>query len=227
MEEQALSREPAAKTRVLIVDDHPMVRQTVRWACEARPTLEVVGEAIDGTEALAMTADLKPDVVVLDLGLPNVDGLEVARRLRSTDHVPKILVLTGRDDSKDLFESMRVQVEGYLDKSDAFDNIGELIEEVAAGRQLITAAQQQIAISHLGDLIRSARKSSQINSVVTERELEVVKLIAEALTTHQMATRLGLSERTVESHISKLYKKLDARNRVEAISKATKLGLLD
>jgi DNA-binding NarL/FixJ family response regulator len=227
MDKQALSREPAARTRVLIVDDHPMVRQTVRWACEARPNLEVVGEAIDGAEALAMTADLKPDVIVLDLGLPNIDGLEVARRLRLEEHVPKILVLTGRDDSKDLFESMRVQVEGYLDKSDAFDNIGELIEEVAGGRQLITSAQQQIAISHLGDLIRSARQSSKINAVVTDRELEVIKLIAEALTTHQMATRLGLSERTVESHISKLYKKLDAKNRVEAISKATKLGLLD
>ena len=227
MDEQAFSREPAAVTRVLIVDDHPMVRKTVRWACEARAGLQVVGEATDGEEALAMTASLKPDVVVLDLGLPNIDGFEVARRIRQVEGGPKILVLTGRDDSEALFESMRAQVEGYLDKSDAFENIGELIEEVASGKQLITAQQQQIAISHLGDLIRSTRQSSNATATVTDREKQVLQLIGEALTTHQMAKRLGLSERTVESHISKLYKRLDARNRVEALAKARKLGLIE
>ena len=203
-----------------------MIRKTVRWACEARPHLEVVGEATDGAEALALCESLDPDVVVLDLGLPNVHGLEVARQIRRTEDGPKILILTGLDDSHALFESMRVQVEGYLEKSEALDNIGELIEEVAAGKQVITSEQQQIAITHLGDLIKSARQASRIHAVVTDREMQVVELISQAMTTHQMAKSLGLSERTIESHISKLYKKLGAKNRVEAIAKAKKLGLI-
>jgi DNA-binding NarL/FixJ family response regulator len=211
---------------VLIVDDHPMVRKIVRWACDARPNLEVVGEATDGHEALEMAAKLCPDIVVLDLLLPKMDGFEVARRLREGERCPRILVLTGSDDSHALFDSMRVQVDGFLDKSGALEDIGELIEEVAGGRYGITSEQEQIAISHLGDLIRSTRESSRIGALLTQRELQVVQLICEALTTHQMARRLGLSERTVESHISNLYKKLKARNRVEAIARAQKLGLV-
>lgn len=204
-----------------------MVRKIVRWACDSRPALEVVGEARTGEEALQLALDCDPDIVVLDLSLPEMGGLEVARRLREKGGGPRILVLTGSDDSQALFESMRIQVDGYLNKSGALENIGELIEEVAGGRQAITQEQEQIAISHLGDLIRNVRESSRVGALLTERELEVMNLISQALTTHQMAKRLGLSERTVESHISKLYKKLGARNRVEVLAKATKLGLIN
>jgi DNA-binding NarL/FixJ family response regulator len=211
---------------VLIVDDHPMVRKVVRWACEGRPALSVLGEATDGNEALELCASLKPDIVVLDLGLPGLDGIEVAKRLRQTSPAPRILVLTGNDDAASLFDSMRAQVDGYLEKSGALENIGELIEQVAGGQQAITSEQEQVAISRLGDLVRNVRESSRVGALLTDRELEVAGLIAEALTTHQMARRLGLSERTVESHISNLYKKLGAKNRVEAIGKAQRLGLI-
>jgi DNA-binding NarL/FixJ family response regulator len=224
-----MSEQPStarAAVTVLIVDDHPMVRQVVRWACEAHPGLEVAGEATNGREALELAAALAPDIVVLDLVLPEMGGIEVARHLRQMSPRPRVLVLTGSDDSMALFDSMRAQVDGFLDKSGALENIGELIEQVAAGRPAITTQQEHIAIGHLGDLLRNVRESSRVGALLTERELEVATLIAEALTTHQMATRLGLSERTVESHIANLYKKLGAKNRVEAISKARRLGLI-
>lgn len=211
---------------MMIVDDHPMLRAIIRMACEERASLKVVGEASDGEEAVELCRQEKPDVIVLDLGLPRLDGLDVIRRIRGEGHDPRVLVLTGSDDPKHLYDSIRERVAGYLDKGAALEKIGELIEEVARGESLITEQQQQIAISQLGTLIKDLRQGEKITALLTPREIEVLHAIAEGSSTVQMARRFGVSPRTIESHISKLYRKLGANNRLAALSKARSLGLL-
>jgi DNA-binding NarL/FixJ family response regulator len=212
--------------KVLVVDDHPMLRRVVVLACADADNLEVVGEAADGEEALAKVAETEPDVIVLDLVLPKLDGFEVARRLRDQGNKAHILVLTGRDDPDALFEAVRAGVDGFLDKRSSAEDIMESIRGVAEGKRLFTAEQEAKAILKLRQVVDRARENSAVSGLTT-RELEVLHLIGEGLTTYQMGARLELSARTVESHIARTYRKLQVKTRMEAVSKARRLGLLE
>lgn len=211
---------------VLIVDDHPAIRDIVRITCEGHG-LDVVGETPNGSEAIELAKSLHPDVIVLDLGLPDMDGFEVARIIRTEEPGSRILILSARTDDKALFESIRVGVDGYLDKTANEDKIIHALDEIIAGHQVFSTDHERKAFDQLGEFIRHSREVADVNSVLTQREMEVLKLIAEGLTTRQMSSRLKLSDRTVESHISKLYRKLGAKTRVQVVMKAASLGLID
>ena len=213
--------------RVLLVDDHPMVREMVRIACAARPGLSVVGEASDGFEALRQCRNLSPDVMVLDLFMPGMDGFGVMRRLRTEGSRPHILILTGSEDSADVFESLRLGVDGYLQKTVPLEEITAAIEAVGTGTQVFSVEVERRALAKLGEHARRARDSARTLDGLTGREREVLRLIAEGLSTRQMASRLGLSDRTVETHIGNIYQKLDVRTRVQAVYRAAGLGLVD
>ncbi len=213
--------------RVLIVDDHPILRNVVRLACEASSLLEVVGEAADGERALQAHAALHPDVVVLDLILPGVDGLEVARRMKAERPETRILVLTGRTDGEAVLASMRAGADGFLVKTSGVRDIASAIERVGRGERVFAPEQERRAIQELGRLVRHSRQRTKAEALVTEREREVLQLLARGLTMQQVARRLGISPRTVESHVTKIYRKLDADSRVQAIWKAAGLGLID
>jgi DNA-binding NarL/FixJ family response regulator len=212
--------------RVLIVDDHPAIRRIIRLTCE-RHGMDVVGETPAGVEAIQMAQALHPDVIVLDLLLPDMDGFEVAKTIRIADPDSKILILSARDDEKAVFESIRAGVDGYLDKTAKEDQISYAIDEIIAGRQVFSTEQDRSAMDQLGHFIRHTREVADVNSVLTDREMDVLRLIAQGLTTRQMGSRLGLSDRTIESHISKLYRKLGAKTRVQVVMKAAALGLID
>lgn len=212
--------------RVLVVDDHPMLRRVVVDACADNDRIEIVGEAADGESALAEAERLKPDVLVLDIVLPRLEGLEVARRLRTRGNAPRILILTGRDDADVLFEAMRAGVDGFLDKTADAEEIAEAISGLGEGRRLFTPEQEAKALIKLGDLVIRARESQAISGELTTRELQVLNLISEGLTNTQMGRRLGLSARTIESHVARSYKKLGVKTRTEALAKARRLGLL-
>jgi DNA-binding NarL/FixJ family response regulator len=212
--------------RVLIVDDHPAIRRIIRLTCE-RHGMDVVGETPAGVEAIQMAQALHPDVIVLDLLLPDMDGFEVAKTIRVADPDSKILILSARDDEKAVFESIRAGVDGYLDKTAKEDQISYAIDEIIAGRQVFSTEQDRSAMDQLGHFIRHTREVADVNSVLTDREMDVLRLIAQGLTTRQMGSRLGLSDRTIESHISKLYRKLGAKTRVQVVMKAAALGLID
>ena len=187
------ARQTGPLLRVLIVDDHPMVRQVIRRACEDRALLEIVGEAASGVEAIEKCVDLQPDVVVLDLGLPDLDGLEVIRRLREMSLPLRILVITGRDDRATVLSVLREGADGYLEKTGSVERIGAAIEAVASGTRLFSVEHRQVIQEEIGDVAR----------------------------------RLGISERTIESHISRLYQKLAVRTRVQALHRAAGLGLIE
>jgi DNA-binding NarL/FixJ family response regulator len=213
--------------RVVVADDHTMLRRIVEMACEDRASLELVGEAGDGPQAVEAVLEHRPDVLVLDLALPHFDGFEVARRVKQEAAATKILVLTARDDARALFDSMRADVEGFLDKSSDMDEIADAIERIASGERAFTAEQERDALDQLGPFLKRARESSRVAGTLTERELEVLLLIREGLTTRQMATRLHVSQRTIESHIEKLYRKLGVNSRVQAAARAAELGIFE
>jgi DNA-binding NarL/FixJ family response regulator len=213
--------------RVLVVDDHPMVRMMVRIACDGRNGLSIVGEAADGNEALEMAASLRPDVIVLDLILPGITGLEVAGRLGLDDSTARILVLTATDDKAAVFEALRLGVSGYIEKTASVDEIADAIQAVARGELVFSKELERRAQVQLGEFARKARETARALARLTPREREVLALLAEGLSTRQIARRLGLSDRTVESHIGNVYQKLDVRTRVQALYRAAGLGLVD
>lgn len=215
------------RARVLVVEDHPVLRGVIRLACEHSRDLAIVGEVDDGEQALEMARDLSPDVIVLDLSLPGeLQGLDVARRLRAEGSTAKILILTGRTDDRSVFDSIRAGADGFLEKTAGVRFIADALTRVAAGERVFSPDQERSALQELGRMARLARASSGAQAIITPRELEILEFVSLGLTVKQVATRLGLSPRTVEAHIAKLYRKLGVRNRVQAISRAVSLGLI-
>lgn len=218
--------ESPSPIRVLVADDYPMMRRSIEIVCATDPNLEIAAQVGDGEAAVEKCLELKPDVMVLDLMLPRLDGFGVTRRLKEEGCPTKILILTGRDDPGALLEAMRLGVAGYLDKTDALDDLGGKITAIAQGERLFSEKQEQAALGEFGAFVRRARAGSSVGTQVTSREREVLAMIAQGLTTTQMGRRLGLSARTVESHIHSLYGKLEVKSRVQAVVRARDLGLL-
>jgi DNA-binding NarL/FixJ family response regulator len=220
--------EAATPYRVLVVEDHAVIRGVIRLACEHAYGLEVVGEVETGEAALERCRADGPDVMVLDLALPGpLQGLEVARTLRAEGNPVRILVLTGSTDDQTLFESTRAGIDGYLQKTVGVRFIADALRRVARGERVFSRDQERAMLSELGRLARQTRKVSGAQSTLTERELEILEYVAVGLTVKQVASRLGLSPRTVETHLAKLYRKLGVRNRVQALARAASLGLID
>lgn len=211
----------------MVIDDHALMRDVVRAACEREGDLEVVGDAADGRTGLELCRELRPDVVVLDLDMPQMIGLEVARQVKEENPATGILVLTASDDGQSLFDARRIGVDGYLHKNDSVDEIVRSIRAIGRGESTFRPGHERKIQQVLGGMVRQARESRDVADKFTPREIEVLRLISEGLTTRQVSGKLGVSERTVESHISKLYRKLEAKTRVQALATATRLGLLD
>ena len=219
---------PTAVTRVLVVEDHPLLRTVIKVACEQAASLEVVADMEDAESALEACRQVAPDVVVLDLSLAGqMQGLELARAIRAEGLPIRILVLTARTDDEAVFESVTIGVDGYLEKTAGVRMIAEALERVARGERVFTSAQMRGAISELGKRARYAREASGAKASLSERELEVLQRAALGLTVGQVARRLGISPRTVETHLTNAYRKLGARNRVQALSRASELGLVE
>lgn len=213
--------------RVVVVGGHPVIRGVVRIACDAAPDLELVAEA-DPTSAVpdAIVRDA-PDVAVLDVDVPDGDGLGLIRDLRSSGFEGAILVLTDRHDGGTVLEAMRLGATGYLGKADGLHRIASAMRRVAAGERLVDGPLEQAAVMELGRFARTAREGSEVRATLTAREQEILELLSAGLTMHQIGRRLSISPRTVETHVAKLYRKLAVRTRVQAVARAASLGLID
>ncbi|MGH2391535.1 MAG: response regulator [Chloroflexota bacterium] len=206
-----------ASIRILLVDDHPLARAGTRQLLESDADFIVVGEAADGEEALGLAARERPDLVVLDLNLPGLSGVDVARRLRSTLPAIRIVVLTGY--ALEPYEATlrRLGVEGYLAKSASAAELGAAIHAAHTGRQYI---QPGLAAS-LGRPMAAGDGEAP-----TAREIDVLRLVATGSTNHEIAQRLAIRERTVEFHLDHVFRKLGAGSRTEAVHLARKHGWL-
>ena len=216
----------APRFRVVVVDDHPMIRDVVTMACQVRGDLEVVGEADNGFRAVEVCLETGPDALVLDLGLPGLDGFEVMAQLRDLPRPPRVLVLSGLDDQAAMLRCLRGGAAGYLEKTCSVEEIAAAVAAVAGGTRVFSVGHRQGVLSELRRQARLARENARMSGSLTPREREVLTLLVRGLTTRQMSTRLKISERTTAAHIGALYRKIGVRSRTQAAHRAIQLGLV-
>jgi DNA-binding NarL/FixJ family response regulator len=208
--------------KLLIADDHGIVRGGLRALLDRQPDMEVVAEAADGAAALVQALACRPDVAILDVGMPKLTGLQVARELRAQAPEMKVLILSMHDDERYLFEALKAGASGYVLKSEAGDDLVDAVRAVARGESFLTNAAER-------SLIRAWMADDATGPVepLTPREQEVLKLIAEAHTNKEIGEILHLSAKTVESHRGNLLRKLGMRDRVELVRYAIRRGLIE
>jgi len=207
--------------RVLIADDHGIVRSGLRMLIDRQRDMSVVAEASDGVDALHLTQAEHPDVAVLDVSMPRMTGLQAAREIRAHSPDTRVLLLLMHDDERYFFEGLEAGAAGYVLKRAADTDLIDALRTVAAGRTFLSD-DAQATLMHAWQEGRAEPEDP-----LTPRELEVVKLIAEAFTNRQIAETLQVSEKTVESHRSNLFAKLGMRDRVELVRYAIRRGLVE
>ncbi|MFI7128532.1 response regulator [Nonomuraea sp. NPDC050153] len=212
-EGQALAGGGEMRLRLLIADDHPIVRDGLRAALGGEPDLEVVGEAADGAEAVRLAAELGPDIVLMDLRMPGMDGVTAIRRLSGTG--PRVLVLTTFD--TDVLPALEAGAAGYLLKDAPPE---ELVRAVRATHRGETVLAPAVA----GRLAEALRRPAR--GKLSPRELEVLRLVAGGATNKEAAASLFISEASVKTHLLHIYAKLDVRDRASAVAEAYRRGLL-
>jgi DNA-binding NarL/FixJ family response regulator len=213
--------------RVVVVAGHPVMLGVVRLACESLRNVVIVGEGAGAGEAALLVETLRPDLLVLDLELPDLDGLDVLRELRATGYDGPALVLSERADGGTVLEALRLGAEGFVHKAEGMRHVGEAIRRVIAGERAVGPELEQAAVMELGRFARQAREGSAVDAALTERERQILELLADGFTMQQIGRRLGISPRTVETHVAKLYRKLGVSTRVQAIARAASLGLVE
>lgn len=208
---------------VVIADDHAIVRGGLRALIHDDPQLELVGEASGGTEAIELVSQLRPDILVLDLSMPDIDGITVARRIKAGGYETRILILTVHEDEGLLREAIRAGASGYVLKRAAENELVSAIHTVQQGKLYVDPV---LMMSMLGE---PAEKTASPRSDIplTGRELEVLKYIAQGYTNKQISEELMISTRTVESHRANLLEKLDLHSRVELVRYAKQRGIID
>lgn len=219
------------RIRVLITDDHAIVRDGLRLLLETADDLDVVGEASDGAEAVSQVEATRPDVVLMDLRMPNMDGIEATGQLRAGFPEVAVVVLTTYGDDDLLLRALRAGARGYLLKDTARGALFDTIRAAAQGRSLLSGDMlDRVLAARLGETAGGAPAPSEAAAgptvVLTAREREVLLLAAEGLRTRDIGRRLGVGERTVKSHLASIYLKLDVPSRAAAVAKAAQLGLL-
>lgn len=213
--------------RVVIAAAHPVIREAVRRSCEAEVGLEVTAEVTDAVGLLEACRRDHPDVIVLDVELEDGDGLDALHAIREEGVAAGVLVLTDRRDGASVLEALKLGVRGYLGKSDGLRSVGDAVRQIADGERLIDPELEQAAVMALGTFARQTREGTEMASSLTPREQEILVMVSDGFTMQQVGTRLGISPRTVETHVAKLYRKLGVRTRVQAVSRAAQLGLIE
>jgi DNA-binding NarL/FixJ family response regulator len=212
--------------RVLIADDQALVRGGFRMILDTQEDIEVIGEASDGREALAMAKSLAPDVILMDVRMPNMDGLEATRRLRADPDGPRVLVLTTFDQDEYVYEAMKAGASGFLLKAGRPEHLAEAVRIVAAGDSLLAPAiTRRLIEEFVGGPAPGARAPAELDEL-TDRELEVLKLMARGLSNGQITEELVISEATVKTHVTHILSKLRVSDRVQAVVLAYESGLV-
>jgi len=216
--------------RLLIVDDHPVVREGLRTMLSSDQTIEIVGEACDGAEAVAMVDELKPNVVLMDIRMPNLDGIEATRCIKDKHPSTTVIVLTIYGSDAYIIDSVRAGASGYLLKDTSRELLLHTIRTVSSGETLIKTELLYEAMSSLIDSkkapLESGASSTEILEVLTPREQEVLKLVATGQTNKDIGKALGIAEDTVKKHMRNIISKLHTSSRIGAAIKAARTGII-
>jgi DNA-binding NarL/FixJ family response regulator len=209
--------------RVLVADDQPLVRSGFRLIIEERGDLELVGEAEDGRQALTLARELGPDVILMDVRMPNLDGVEATRRLVESGTRARILVLTTFDLDEYVYAAVRAGASGFLLKDVQPTELVDAIRVVSAGNSLFGPAATQHLVEQF---VHPRPEAAPVLDQLTEREREILRLLAHGLSNAELAEKLYLSETTVKTHVSAILRKLGVRDRVQAVIRAYEGGLV-
>ena len=208
--------------RVLIADDHMVVREGLRTILEAAPDLELVGEAADGAEAVQLVGGLSPDVVLMDLRMPGVDGIEAIRQIKELYPAVEIVILTTYDDDRHIVRGLRAGARGYLLKDTGRNVLFDTIRAAARGESLLPSAVVEKMVAHLAEPDSEPAATGNLSG----REQEVLALLAQGATNKGIAVKLHITERTVKAHVTGIFNKLGVNSRAEAVAVALRGGLL-
>jgi DNA-binding NarL/FixJ family response regulator len=212
--------------KVMLVDDHPLFREGIRALLSAEPDIEVVGEAADGKQAIDLAEKLSPDIIVMDLVMPGMNGMQAAQQLHDKHPEIKVLILSMYDDDEYIRQILKAGASGYVLKRAASDDLLRAIREVEKGG---SALHPTVAAKLIKDYIRSTKSTGQgdAGSSLTARESEVLKLVAEGHTNRQIADLLGLGRKTIDTHRTNVMRKLDLHDVTALVKYALKRGLIN
>ena len=208
--------------RVLLADDHTMLRQSLRRSL-VEAGIDVVAEAGNGLEAVKLAEEHRPDVVLMDVSMPQMDGIEATRQVRSRAPGVQVVILTMHAEDDLLREALRSGAVGYMVKDCTVDEIVDTITRVAGSEEPFSP---EVATSLLGEVRRGGAAELDEESLITKREIEVLQLVAEGATTSEVGARLYISIKTVKNHLSSIYRKLDAHDRTQAVLQGVRSGII-
>lgn len=209
------------KVRILIADDHPVIREGLSAMLSSVEGFEVVGEAKDGQEVLDLALRLKPDVVLMDLRMPGMDGVQAMRLIHAQCESVRFIILTVYDNDEYIFEGIRAGASAYLLKDVSREELINAIREVHSGQSLLHPRITRKLLERV-----SSSTEAEQGSTLTEREIEILRLMANGASNKQIAVRLSISSHTVKTHVSNIYQKLEVNDRAEAVAKAIRKGIL-
>lgn len=207
--------------KIIIADDHSMIREGLKQLLELEGTIQVVGEAGDGKECLSLIEQLHPDVVLLDINMPVMSGLQVLEKLRTYDRKQRVLILTIHDEVEYLMRAIEIGVNGYVLKDSESMILKKAIMAIYQGEEFIDAS----LIPIMKDKMRADAAKGK-NDVLTKREIEILRLVAEGLFNKEIAYKLSISEKTVKNHVSNIFKKIGVSDRTQAAVYAIKNGIV-
>jgi DNA-binding NarL/FixJ family response regulator len=234
-----LSEQPSSKTpapgqiavepiRVLVVDDHALFRRGLQMVLEQEPDIEVVAEASDGTEAVEKCADALPDIVLMDVRMPRRGGIDACTAIHETVPSARIIMLTISDEEADLYDAIKAGAMGYLLKEISIEEVASAIRAVHGGQSLISPSMASKLLTEFASMIKKTDDRQQVPTPrLTDREMEVLKLVAKGLNNRDIAKQLFISENTVKNHIRNILEKLQLHSRMEAVVYAVREKLLE
>ncbi|MCL0066083.1 response regulator transcription factor [Dehalococcoidia bacterium] len=213
------------KTRIMLAEDHPLLRQALRNVLEKEHDFEVIAEASDGEEAVKLATKLIPDVVIMDISMPNLNGLEATRQIKASCPTIAILVLTVYDDNEHIFGILQAGAGGYLTKCVYGDEVINAVRAVVCGETVLSPLASQQLLKYVFQHIRKPL-SLDAGDKVTAREMEILRLAAMGISNKDIALRLGLSLRTVKGYLADLFLKLNVASRTEAVIVGLRKGIV-
>ncbi|WP_131765657.1 response regulator [Candidatus Protofrankia californiensis] len=214
--------------RVLVVDDHALFRRGLQMVLEQEKDIEVVGEAPDGSEAVTMAVDTAPDIVLMDVRMPRRGGIDATSAIKQAVPSAKIVMLTISDEEGDLYDAIKAGAMGYLLKEISIDEVAAAIRAVHGGQSLISPSMASKLLTEFALMIKKADSRPQLPTPrLTDREMEVLRLVAKGLNNRDIAKQLFISENTVKNHIRNILEKLQLHSRMEAVVYAVREKLLE
>jgi two-component system, NarL family, response regulator DegU len=209
--------------RLVLVDDHKALRQSLRRSLDEEG-FAVVGEASDGNEAIRLAASMRPDVMLMDVSMPDMDGIDATRRIRANNPEQKIVMLTMHADRDVIDSAIKAGAVGYLTKDCSIDEIADAVRMAANGETALSPQLANVMLSEVRKIDGGTTRDE--DRLITKREEEVLQLIADGCSTPEVAAKLYISQKTVKNHLASIYEKLNARDRTQAVLLAVRMGIV-